>query len=491
MRLNLLSTAILTFYLMNAEAQRIHRPEFNSSVFIGISKESGKGSYSIRNQTYELSVTGQKNEKYHGVLMPTSVTGDFILSGSIEPTTNGNAGLAVLDQNGALKISGLRNADGTVIYFDHSNQKVTRGTKSNFELMYLERNGDRFILKASSKHEPLQTIGEWFLQDFPKTCSVGLWLEASVDDAKSTFTNVRLDQPVPYDYNGEESGHLGSRLEVMDISTGERTIIFESDERFEAPNFMPDGKNLLFNWNGLLYTIGINGGEPKLFSTGFANRNNNDHGISFDGKLLALSHHRDGLPGGGSTVYVMPLTGGEPKLVTELTPSYWHGWNPNNREVVYVAQRNGNTRYQLYKKDINGGPEIALTNFDKGHVDGPEYSPDGAYIYYNGSQTGTMQLWRMDPQGNNPEQLTFDELNNWFPHVSPNGKWIAYLSFPPDIHPDDHPAYKKVQLRLMPAHGGSPRVLTNLYGGQGTINVPSWSPDNRYIAFVSNSSKKK
>ena len=491
MRFILLPTTILTLFLMNTEAQRIHRPEFSTSIHVGIPKESGRGSYSIESQSYTLSVTSRKNEKGHGLLMPASVTGDFIVSGRIEPTSNGNAGFAIVDQQGALKISGLRNENGTVGFVDHANQKIIRGTKSNYETLYLERTGERLILKASGKHEPLQTIGEWILKDLPKTCSVGLWLESSIADTKAIFTNVRLDQPVPYDYNGEESGHLGSRLEVMDVRTGERTIIFESSERFEAPNFMPDGKSLLFNWNGLLYTIGIDGGEPQPFPTGFANRNNNDHGISFDGKLLALSHHREGLPGGGSTVYVMPLSGGEPKLVTELTPSYWHGWNPNNREVVYVAQRNGSSRYQLYKKDINGGPEVALTNFDKGHVDGPEYSPDGAYIYYNGSQSGTMQLWRMDPLGQNPEQLTFDELNNWFPHLSPDGQWITYLAFPPDIHPDDHPAYKKVQLRLMPATGGAPRVLANLYGGQGTINVPSWSPDNRFFAFVSNSSKKK
>jgi Tol biopolymer transport system component len=170
---------------------------------------------------------------------------------------------------------------------------------------------------------------------------------------------------------------------------------------------------------------------------------------SFDGKMLAISSHRQGLPGYGSTVYVLPLEGGEPKLITEKTPSYWHGWAPNNKEVVFVAQRDSKV-FNLYRIFINGGPEVQLTKNTNGHVDGPEYSPDGKYIYYNANPTGTMQIWRMKPDGTGKEQLTFDEYHNWFPHISPDGKWMVFISFPPDIDPDAHPSYKRVMLRLMP-----------------------------------------
>src|SRR5207344_227411 len=172
---------------------------------------------------------------------------------------------------------------------------------------------------------------------------------------------------------------------------GRRKIIHESTGRFEAPNWMPDGKKLLFNENGSLYKIPVEGGEPEKLNTGAIDHNNNDHGISFDGKLLAISSHRTGLPGGGSTVYVLPLGGGDPKMVTEKTPSYWHGWAPNGKEVAFVGMRDSKV-YNLYKISINGGTEIALTTNTSGHVDGPEYSPDGKFIYFNANESGTMQI---------------------------------------------------------------------------------------------------
>jgi TolB protein len=269
---------------------------------------------------------------------------------------------------------------------------------------------------------------------------------------------------------------------------GKRKVLLEADGRFEAPNWMPDGKHLLINEDGSLFKIALQDAKKEKLNTGAANRNNNDHVISFDGKMLAISHHRDGLPGGGSTIYTLPLAGGEPKLITEKTPSYLHGWSPDGKDLVFVGQRDTEF-YDIYKIPAKGGKEVNLTFNNGYHVDGCEYSPDGKYIYFNSSQSGTMQLWRMKPDGSSKEQLTFDEYNDWFPHISPDGKWIVFISFPVTINPNDHPSYKRVMLRLMPANGGMPRVIAYLYGGQGTINVPSWSPDSKFIAFVSNSRK--
>jgi Tol biopolymer transport system component len=365
-------------------------------------------------------------------------------------------------------------------------------SKKSFDIMQLERKGKTFTMRGAHSGEPLQTVGSYTTDDMPDEVLGGVFIcshnENVVEEAR--VWNVRIDKPVGENYNPNREGWIGSRLEVMSVADGKRKVIHTSETRLEAPNYMPGGKKLLFNADGSLFTIPVEGGTPEKFNTGFANRNNNDHGVSFDGKMLAISHHRDGLPGGGSTVYVLPIGGGTPKQVTEKTPSYWHGWAPNGKEVVFVGQRDGKT-YDIYKININGGEEVKVTNTPAGaHVDGPEYSPDGKYIYFNASFSGTMQLWRMKPDGSGQEQLTFDEYNNWFPHISPDGKMIAFISFPADIQPNDHPSYKRVMLRIMPVSGGAPRVLAYLYGGQGTINVPSWSPDSKYIAFVSNSEKK-
>jgi TolB protein len=180
----------------------------------------------------------------------------------------------------------------------------------------------------------------------------------------------------------------------------------------------------------------------------------------------------------------LPAEGGTPKQITTLTPSYFHGWSPDGKFLVYTGGRKG--KFDIYKISVDGGEEIRLTNSD-GLNDGPEYTPDGKFIYFNSSRTGRMQLWRMHPDGSNQQQVTDDEFNNWFPHISPDGKWIAFISFSKDVSPTDHPYYKQVYIRLTPIEGGAPKVVAYLYGGQGTMNVPSWSPDSKRLAFVSNS----
>jgi len=195
---------------------------------------------------------------------------------------------------------------------------------------------------------------------------------------------------------------------------------------------------------------------------------------------------------GGSAVYTVPLAGGTPKRITANAPSYMHGWSPDGKTLVYTGGRGKDTpEFDIYAMNADGsGTERNLTN-SKGLDDGPEYSPDGKFIYFNSVRSGSMQIWRMKPDGSEPEQITSDGWNNWFPHVSPDGQSVVFISFPTDVAPAEHPYYKHVLLRVMPAGGGPVRVVAYVYGGQGTMNVPSWSPDSRMIAFVSNSGSVK
>jgi len=245
----------------------------------------------------------------------------------------------------------------------------------------------------------------------------------------------------------------------------------------EAPNWSRDGASLLFNSKGRIYRVRTEGGGPEQIDTGFANRCNNDHGISPDGGQLVIS---DQSQERRSLIYLLPITGGRPRQLTTLGPSYWHGWSPDGKTLAYCGERNG--EFDIYTIPVAGGAERRLTTA-AGLDDGPDYSPDGKYIYFNSDRSGMMQVWRMNADGSGQEQVTNDDYNNWFPHPSPDGKWLVFLSYDKDVK--GHPENKDVMLRLMPLAGGNIEVLAKLFGGQGTINVPSWSPDSRKLAFVS------
>ncbi len=362
-----------------------------------------------------------------------------------------------------------------------------RAVKNNPEIIQLEKAGDVFIMRSAHFGEPLQETGRIKNKSLNKTVLAGLFVSSHNADQLATVEvwNVRIDKTVPDNYDGYRDPELKSRLEVLDVFSGKRTVIYEDAGKIEAPNWRMDKNELLFNKKGLIYSIPAGGGTPYIINTGKANQNNNDHVISMNGKELAISSHRTHAQGSGSSIYILPITGGEPELITDSTPSYLHGWHPNGRELTYTAYRPSQSKaYNVYKIDRKTKKETQLSFLAEGLADGPEYSPDGKYIYYNSTGSGTMQIWRMKTDGTENTQLTFDEYNDWFPHISPDNKYIVFLSYPTTVKPADHPAYKRVMLRMMPVNGGAPKVIAYLFGGQGTINVPSWSPDSRKIAFV-------
>jgi Tol biopolymer transport system component len=270
---------------------------------------------------------------------------------------------------------------------------------------------------------------------------------------------------------------MRSSLEIHDLATAESRVLHATDRLIEAPNWSPDGRFLVFNGDGRLFRLGLEAGaEPVEVDTGFATRCNNDHGISPDGRRLVIS---DATETGRSCIYTLPLGGGAPRRVTAATPSYWHGWSPDGATLAYCGERDG--AFDIYTIPAAGGDETRLTD-GRGHSDGPDYTPDGRFVWFNSSRAGHMQLWRMRPDGTSLERMTDDPRSNWFPHPSPDGASLLFLSYAPGT--DGHPRDKHVELRLMPAAGGAPRTLLALFGGQGSINVPCWSPDGRRFAFV-------
>ena len=275
---------------------------------------------------------------------------------------------------------------------------------------------------------------------------------------------------------------IRSALVTVDVASGRLDTVFVAASHFEAPNWSRDGRFFILNRGGRLYRLSANGPQQLVpIPTGFATKANNDHGISPDGRTLVLSHEpgEDWL---SSSLYVMPVGGSDaPVRITTGAPSFWHGWSPDGKTLAFVGRRND--EWDIYTIPVGGGDERRLTTCP-GLDDGPDYAPSGEFIYYNSFCSGKMEIWRMRADGAGAEQLTRDAFSNWFPHPSPDGRWVVYLAYLED-QKADHPFGRQVKLRLMDLRDGSVRDLTApFFGGQGTINVPSWSPDSRRVAFV-------
>ena len=348
----------------------------------------------------------------------------------------------------------------------------------------LTRRGDYAYMSMAAASEDPSYDGESIRIPLQGEIYVGIGVCAHDPNAieQAKFTNVELKPLVP------ASGQpvLYSTLETISASSTDRQVLYIAPGRFEAPNWSRDGSYLLFNRNGHLEKLPVAGGTPEVIDTGVAARLNNDHGISADGTLLAVSDNSQetksptGAPAHDSLVYIVPIAGGAARRITQNAPSYWHGWSPDGKTLAFVGQRNGD--FDIYTIPVTGGDETRLTTA-KGLDDGPEYSPDGQYIYFNSERTGHMQIWRMKADGSDQEQVFSDDYNNWFPHMSPDGKWMVFLTYEKDV--TGHPENKDVMLRLMSLSDKKITVLAKLFGGQGTINVPSWSPDSESVAFVS------
>ena len=278
-----------------------------------------------------------------------------------------------------------------------------------------------------------------------------------------------------------------SYLEIYDLATRTHKVVKEFPYVIEAPNWTPDGKWLVFNRDGKLYKMAPDGmSDPVEIPTGAITQCNNDHVITADGKWIGLSSNDPANRSYNSYVYVVPFEGGEPRRITPEGPSYLHGISPDGKTAAYCAFRGPDQEQDVWAMPLKGGKEVRLTDAP-GLDDGPEYSPDGRHIWFNSVRSGRMQVWRMKANGKEQTQMTFDEdMNSWFPHISPDNQKVVYIAYHDyEVAPDSHIADLNVQLRMIPATGGKPEVLVDFFGGQGSINVNSWSPDSRQFAYVS------
>lgn len=415
------------------------------------------------------------------------VTGDFALTADIAFVgTGGNphrkAVLMVrqsLDPGSRYMDIALHGEGLTSMQFREETGGPTREIQSSVHApkrLRLVKRGDYFYMLLGSGGA-LRVAGGSPRMHFDGTFYVGIGVCAHDNTRveKAVFSSVQLA-----DRTAASSGTpvMFSVLETLAVANDARKAVYVTRDHIEAPNWTRDGSAFVFNSGGRIYRLAVGESTPTAVDTGTAVQCNNDHGISPDGKTLVISDQSQ--EPHGSLIYTVPIAGGVPKRITENAPSYWHGWSPDGLTLAFVGQRNGD--FDIYSVPVQGGPETRLTTA-KGLDDGPEYSPDGKYIYFNSERTGHMQIWRMSPTGANPEQVTSGDLNDWFPHFAPSGDRIVFLSYESDV--TGHPPNKDVMLRMMSLTDKKMSVVARLFGGQGTMNVPSWSPDGTQFAFVS------
>ena len=450
------------------------------------------GAVALDDSTHTYTVTGSgenmwfAKDAFHFAWKKLS--GDFSLAADVSFVGAGKdphrkACLMVrqsLDTDAAYVDVALHGDGLTSLQFRDAKGAATHEVQSNLSApgrLRIEKRGNQTLMYLGAKGETPSFSGAAVSVSFTEPFYVGIGVCSHDKDVteRAVFSSVELMTPL---LASGKPPVLHSTLETQAIASTDRRVVYIAPGRFEAPNWLKDGRTLIFNSGGRIQSIPATGGKPEIIDTGFATRCNNDHGISPDGTLLVVSDQSKNRR--ESLIYTLPIAGGVPKQITASGPSYWHGWSPDGATLAFCGERGG--EFDIYTIPVSGGPETRLTTA-KGLDDGPEYSPDGRHIYFNSDRNGRMQIWRMKSDGSEQEPLISDDFNNWFPHPSPDGKSLVFLSYEKDV--SGHPEDKEVTLRILTLETKRIAVLARLFGGQGTINVPCWSPDSRRIAFVS------
>jgi TolB protein len=456
---------------------------------VGTVLHPGSVGFDATRRTYTIAGSGENMwsgaDAFHFVW--TKMSGDVSLSADISfvgATGNNHRKAALLIRQtlepDSKYVDVARHGDGlTSLQYRDAAGADTHEVESNVsapQRVRIEKRGNYAYVFVSGADGKLEPSGAAMRVDFSGEFYVGLGVCSHDKDVTETaiFSNVELKTLPP----ASAKPVLYSVLETVTIASTDRRVAYVSAQHFEAPNWTRDGAAFFVNQDGKMWKLALGAATPTAIASSSQVHCNNDHGLSPDGNLLAISDQSAN--DHTSHIYTLPAAGGTPHLVTPDGPSYWHGWSPDGKTMAFTGQRSG--EFDIYTVPVAGGKEVRLTTA-KGLDDGPEYSPDGASIYFNSERTGPMQIWRMNADGSGQEQVLSDSSNDWFPHISPDGKWMVFLAYDKSV--SGHPPNQDVELRLMSLADKKVHVLAKLFGGQGTINVPSWSPDSTKLAFVS------
>lgn len=289
-----------------------------------------------------------------------------------------------------------------------------------------------------------------------------------------------------------------SRVHVYDVETRTARLVFASDTVLvEAPNVL-DADTLVLNGDGDLWLLPLPEAGIVLDETALVPvpmdgvpEINNDHVLDPSGESVVVSA-RDGelyrvpLPAGGAGVRITDTA----RALPVVRKYYLHGIAPDGSALAAIVgdlSEDGVWTTDVALVDPVTGEPTFLTR-DEHPTDGCSYAGDVLLFNTERFTPGTAQLAALRDGSTEPVQITGDERVNWFPHVSPDGIHLLYLSYEPGVQ--GHPADHRVELRLLPgvlARGARiavvPETLVALDGGQGTVNVPPWAPDSSWFAY--------
>jgi Tol biopolymer transport system component len=477
-----------------AQADSGSRGVFENQTDVGSVTPPGNATFDAGRGVYEVTSAGANMwstaDAFHFAWK--KVSGDVSLTADIAfPETAGTPDpyrKAVLMLRQTLDVDGVyvdaaEHGSGlTALQYRRERGATTQDIELNIEApqrLRLEKRGDIFTLFVSNHGEPPHQVGASIKMHLEEPFYAEIGVCSHNKDAVEMATFAHLTMEPPQASGGKTI--LYSTLQTIGIEDNFRRamVVATGPEKMEAPNWSRDGKTLIYNRDGHIWTIPVEGGSAMMLNTAAATNCTGSHGLSPDGKLLAISCSMPGKP--ETRVYIVPSNGGEPRMLTKNPSSYFHSWSPDGKTILFTRP-NHTGGGNILSIPAEGGTEKALTA-GSGISDDPDYSADGKWVYFNSDRGGgPMQIWRVRPDGSGSEQVTSDEFNNWTPHPSSDGNSILILSYDKGVN--GHPGNKDVALRVLNVSDSKIRTVVNIVGGAGSDNVPDWAPDGMHFAFV-------
>jgi TolB protein len=468
---------------------------FDGQSDVGAVTPAGKLAYDPATRVYTSSSAGANlwstTDAFHFVWK--KVKGDLSLTADIDfPNKSGNPNphrkallmfRQTLDADGIYADAAQHGAGLTALQYRRTRGETTQDIELNIDApkrLRIEKVGDTFTMFLSSNGDALHQSGSSIKLHLEEPFYVGIGVcshDKNVQET-ATFANVELKPLTAPKEPAQMAFYSTLQIASIDPENRRTEVVRTIRGRMEAPNWSRDGKSLIFDQDGSIWRVPVAGGEAVMLDTGNAIKCNGSHGLSPDGSELAITCVTPGKP--EARIYIIPAHGGPPRLLTQNPNSYFHSWSPDGKTILFARPSNG--AINIVAVSIETGEEKELTT-GTGISDDPDYSADGQFVYFNSNRSGSIQIWRMKPDGSGAEQVTSDDRNNWTPHPSPDGKSISILSYAHDV--TTHASNKDIELRILSTKDPSIRTIVDLIGGSGTINVPSWSPDSQHFAFVS------